>query len=265
MPGERTLKNYLPDDTSWSNQTVEVLKTQCIRRDLTFTTGHRKELESLLKTHRYTHNPPGKASRIKDYSDLEAGIWAKNFTLTPGGEERITVVVGEENNYVLRYLLNCPEPLRWQSSFLPSELGEIFRLSHLYHHLNSGGHPDPFCAICFKPMSFTARKQCGIGRHLVHPRCMEIFYNARNLPNSGSEHGCVLCEDADELVWEVKWSGLLPGSLAGKSPSNNKSKAKKEPIPVLTNADGEYEAGQELEIIKTYAEHKGGPQRIIVF
>ncbi|KAJ4400697.1 hypothetical protein N0V85_005695 [Neurospora sp. IMI 360204] len=244
MPAKRTLEDYLPDDTAWSKLTVERLKVQCNKRDITFTTGHRKELET-LKTYRYTHNPPGKASRfggwrsdgsdsvhrsalaeaeastlhliqIKDYSDLEAGLWAKNFMLTPGGEERITVVVGEENNCscggrgfgktpstrdVLRYLLNCPEPLRWQSSFLQSELGEIFRLSHLYHHFNSGGYPDPFCAICFKPMrSFTDRQQCGIGRHLVHRMCMETFTTARGLPASGSEHGCVLCDDADEIV-----------------------------------------------------------------
>lgn len=185
--------------------------------------------------------------QIKDYSDLEAGIWSKTFTLTLGGEERFTVVVGDEVNCscggrgygktpttrgytcphricssfsfphtfcfhamltcvktdVIRYLLNCPEPLRWQSSFLPSELGEIFRKSHLYDHFNTGGYPDPLCTICFKPMSFEDRKHCGIQKHSVHPHCLEIFTETRALFHaSESKPGCVLCEDADELVWE---------------------------------------------------------------
>ncbi|KAK3398770.1 hypothetical protein B0T20DRAFT_217961 [Sordaria brevicollis] len=251
MPPERTLENYLPDDTAWSKKSVEVLKFQCEKRKLAFTTGHRKELETLLKNYRYTRNPPQKTSRyggwrsdgtdsvylsalgeaetmtlrlirIQDFSGLGPEIWSKTFTLTSDGKDRITVVVSDEVNcscggrgygktpttrgytcphriYVLRYLLNCPEPLRWQSSFLPSELGDIFQFSHLYRHFTAGGHPDPLCTFCFKPMTPTDRQKYGFCPHPVHPRCMEIFEQTRHFPVTSFWHGCVLCEDADEL------------------------------------------------------------------
>ena len=93
-------------------------------------------------------------------------------------------------------------------------------MSHLYHHFNTGGYPDPFCAICFKPMeSFIEKKQCGIGKHLVHRTCMVTFQKMRGLSAGRSEYGCVLCEDADELVWEV----IMKRSAARKSGASERS------------------------------------------
>ncbi|KAK3491789.1 hypothetical protein B0T13DRAFT_518720 [Neurospora crassa] len=98
--------------------------------------------------------------------------------------------------YLLRYIFNVPEPLRWQRAFLDSEILDIYEGSHPVKALKSpewytgvGG----LCLICFKGQAnHLSCLTCDIG---LHAPC--LFVLTRNRQTTGS-HVCTVCLDRHE-------------------------------------------------------------------
>lgn len=77
---------------------------------------------------------------------------------------------------MLRYILNVPEPLRWQRSFLASEWDDIYKRSHL---VKSVAWPEPYrrlpglCLICFRNEAHDTR--CDGCSAPLHNECVRIL------------------------------------------------------------------------------------------
>ncbi|KAJ4413653.1 hypothetical protein N0V85_003473 [Neurospora sp. IMI 360204] len=148
----RSLKGWLPNDAYWSHRdyTKDELQEQCRARKLSII-GYKWELVERLETYEkndksekrrssWKHAPPypidyAKSSeaaenaifqviRVMDKTGREGGYLDKHFTLLTG-----------KAAHVLRYVLSCPEPFRWQYAFLSSELETMYRNSRAVYTL----------------------------------------------------------------------------------------------------------------------------------
>ncbi|KAK3485975.1 uncharacterized protein B0T23DRAFT_415677 [Neurospora hispaniola] len=98
--------------------------------------------------------------------------------------------------YLLRYVLNVPEPLRWQRAFLDSEILDIFEGSHPVKALDSPERYTGFpglCLICFKGQAnHLSCLTCDIGLHIP---CLFVLTSNRQTPGT---HICTVCLDRHE-------------------------------------------------------------------
>ncbi|KAK1778510.1 hypothetical protein QBC45DRAFT_393251 [Copromyces sp. CBS 386.78] len=118
--------------------------------------------------------------------------------------------------YVLRYVLSCPEPFRWQGAFLSSELEIMYRNSRGVNTLLCAHRKDrnlfPICALCFKTSvrdgSGTCCLTCGSA---MHNSCVYAAQRARKLERQDE---CWRCEDGAE--WSLdKYSSKEKARRAG--------------------------------------------------
>ncbi|KAK3947695.1 hypothetical protein QBC32DRAFT_223613, partial [Pseudoneurospora amorphoporcata] len=226
MPQPASMKKYLPDDAPWSKYHVKVLEGQCLKRGL-YSIGTQKELVQRLEHYRETH--PGQQRRnpwIPHFSPNYAALRARtrdetfrvariqnlgdgtiSFLLNKdGGPDDISVVfktrpvcvcedyltVCVHIIYMLRYILNVPEPLRWQRSFLSSEWDEIYKRSHI---IKSVAWPEQYrhalgiCLICFRRGANDTR--CGGCSAPLHNECVRIVNKMRRIDSDV----CTVCLD----------------------------------------------------------------------
>ncbi|EGZ73952.1 hypothetical protein NEUTE2DRAFT_62525 [Neurospora tetrasperma FGSC 2509] len=98
--------------------------------------------------------------------------------------------------YLLRYVLNVPEPLRWQRAFLDSEILDIFKGSHPVKALDSPERYTGFpglCLICFKGQAnHLSCLTCDTGLHIP---CLFVLTSNRQTPGT---HICTVCLDRHE-------------------------------------------------------------------
>ncbi|KAK3398771.1 hypothetical protein B0T20DRAFT_353899 [Sordaria brevicollis] len=85
--------------------------------------------------------------------------------------------------YVLLYVLNCPEPLRWQQAFLTKELKAIFEYSTAFDYRHNLAFPpnNTQCVRCFRDLAeqdYVVYAHCC--RAWAHPECREIGREAEN-------------------------------------------------------------------------------------
>ncbi|KAJ4413650.1 hypothetical protein N0V85_003470 [Neurospora sp. IMI 360204] len=238
---ERTLEDWLPDDAPWALLSIPTLEKQCAARNLP-ASGGKWEMIKHLNHHQEIHDaeerkffwtikPIGPAYRgalqwahdtkfrivqVKDESALNGGRIVKHFKVTRDGDELLKV----EFNHVLRYVLNCPEPLRWQRSFLSPELEDIFRHSYAVSTLllTDWKGQDPLCALCFKTVVPTEghRICCVTCGRAMHTDCVGV---AKKVKRPAKDEQCWRCED--ETEWgidkycepgQVQYSLVVPGT-----------------------------------------------------
>ncbi|KAK3491784.1 hypothetical protein B0T13DRAFT_404357 [Neurospora crassa] len=193
MTMERNLVDWLPDDAPWALLNVPTLEKQCAARNLRVS-GGKWEMVKNLNRHQEIH----------------------------GTEERNNSRWGRTCEYVLRYVLDCPEPLRWQQSFLSPELEDIYRHSHAVSTLllTNWKSQDPRCALCFKAVvpEDKQRTCCFTCGRVMHTDCVGVARKVRGL---AKEEQCWRCED--ETEWgidkyckpgQVQYPLIVPGTKA---------------------------------------------------
>ncbi|KAK1778509.1 hypothetical protein QBC45DRAFT_328098, partial [Copromyces sp. CBS 386.78] len=106
--------------------------------------------------------------------------------------------------YVMRFVLNSPEPYRWQDAFLSSELESIYCHSHAVQTLltTGWGNPNNLCILCFRDLghSFSTSTvictQCG---RAIHTACVYAVKRVRQPIQDGQ---CYICEDQGQ--WGIE-------------------------------------------------------------
>ncbi|EGO59808.1 hypothetical protein NEUTE1DRAFT_99960 [Neurospora tetrasperma FGSC 2508] len=193
MTMERTLPaDWRRDDAPWEELLLSTLEKRCAARNLSVLGGR-----------------SGMIKRLDHYQ--------KSF----GTENRM---MSWRNRWsdVLRYVFNCPEPLRWQRSFLSTELEDIYRHSYAVRTLllTNWKSQDPLCALCFKAVGPTEGHStcCVTCGRTMHTECVGVAQKARALTK---EEQCWRCED--ETEWgidkycepgQVQYPLIVPGTKA---------------------------------------------------
>lgn len=123
--------------------------------------------------------------------------------------------------YVLRWVLDCPEPLRWQHAMLFKELQAVVRFSTaLLYALNERARqPNRQCALCFRPFEGQDNMEarcCGL---YVHGDC-EQYAKSRK-----SDYTCVRHSS------HLRWMGTAKAT-------ETVCKAVSESLPPQPEADG---------------------------
>ncbi|KAK3948357.1 hypothetical protein QBC32DRAFT_317907 [Pseudoneurospora amorphoporcata] len=177
----RSLQGWLPNDAHWKHgdYTRNELQEQRRARKIP-TTGYKFELVERLEA--YANNDRSEKRRSN----------------------------------VLRYVLSCPEPFRWQGAFLSSKLEIMYRNSRAVNTLLCAHRKDrnlfPICALCFKTSvrdgSGTCCLTCGSA---MHNSCVYAAQRARKLERQDE---CWRCEDGAE--WSLdKYSSKEKARRAG--------------------------------------------------
>ncbi|KAK3491786.1 hypothetical protein B0T13DRAFT_62360 [Neurospora crassa] len=134
--------------------------------------------------------------------------------------------------YVLRFVLNCPEPYRWQRALLPSELRTIYKHSHAIRalgpkNLNSKTHYD-FCVFCFRDIDTRSKKlkYCITCRRGMHSECSFHPWRMRKPPRKDT---CWNCHgDVEWTIEKFCWKNqVLPAAprMASAVPARTHSAA----------------------------------------
>ncbi|EAA32809.2 hypothetical protein GE21DRAFT_6554 [Neurospora crassa] len=202
MTMERTLPaDWRRDDAPGAELTNSTLKQRCAARNLSVQ-GGRSEMIERLDHHQKVS---GTAHRLRSWRNQPSDDFSSKF-------------------YVLRYVLNCPEPLRWQRSFLPTELEDIYRHSNVVSTrlLTKCNDQNPLCALCFKVVVPTEGHStcCVTCGRTMHTECVGVAQKARALTK---EENCWRCEDKNQ--WglrivkycepgQVKYPPVVPGTQA---------------------------------------------------
>ncbi|KAK3398787.1 hypothetical protein B0T20DRAFT_498806 [Sordaria brevicollis] len=173
---QRTLPDWLPDDAPWKEFDVSTLKKQCEARNI---------LADNLKA--------PMVKRLESY-EVARAVEKRLIPWWNGKHFQVT--------HVLRYVLNCPEPLRWQVWFLDSELKDIYRHSYAVSTLllTKWKDQDPLCALCFKVVGATEKRCtcCATCGRAMHTECVDVANKVERLANKDR---CWRCED--ETDWGI--------------------------------------------------------------
>ncbi|KAK3485971.1 uncharacterized protein B0T23DRAFT_326111 [Neurospora hispaniola] len=228
MTMERTLPaDWRPDDAPWEELPLSTLRKRCAARNISVQ-GSRLEM----------------IKRLDHYQ--------KNFS----AEERWDFWQNQPSVllYVLRYVLNCPEPLRWQESFLSTEIEDIYRHSYAVSTrlLTNCIGQNPLCALCFKAVVPTEGHStcCVTCGRTMHTECVGVAQKARAL---AKEEQCWRCEDETEWTidkycepGQVQHPLIVPGTKAAPQtlpgPGGNTAQQPNERVTTedLSSSHGEH-------------------------
>ncbi|KAK3398786.1 hypothetical protein B0T20DRAFT_393162 [Sordaria brevicollis] len=257
------LEGWLPNDARWSTLPIDDLRKQCAARNLPDTGPRASLLQQLLtyrqahpnikRHHRWQDEPPSyretastaettrfELARVVDKPLRKEGCFQRNFRICDGRvwKRHVTVSIGtvlkcscyslfnqpcEHQIYVLRDVLNCPEPYCWQKALLPSELQAIYQNSHAirffgpegipYISPEMPGHEDELCVCCFRPIRFnrlypfgvtTGCKKC---KKPIHQSCSD---NVKEVRTPKKRDVCWICyEDGN---WTIEKFGCPGGA-----------------------------------------------------
>ncbi|KAJ4413656.1 hypothetical protein N0V85_003476 [Neurospora sp. IMI 360204] len=216
---DRIPVDYLPDDAPWTSTRLPlgVLKTQCTRRGLP-ADGDRQALQQRLLDYEQANIiiPRSRKWEMRPYqfeSQLHHWYWrfhqhlvtrVRNKSDAQGDLRKCFTITSRDQNDVLRDVLSCLEPLRWQQSFLPSEIELIYRHSPA---ARSRVHKDKyiqgdFCFVCFKEhIEQGVCVPCTTCGMPMDTNCYQNFKKAR-CPTANKEGQCIVC--LDKAAWDVE-------------------------------------------------------------
>ncbi|KAK3485972.1 uncharacterized protein B0T23DRAFT_408049 [Neurospora hispaniola] len=179
------LEEWLPNDAPWATLSTAVLKKQCTIRNLP-TTGHSKDLVQRLSAY--------SQAKMKTSDTKRHHPW-----LT----EPVNRASYEIAAYVLRFVLNCPEPYSWQRALLPSELRTIYQHSHASRALGplTPETHNSFCIFCFRDHDATHRwmNQCEKCTRVMHHVCRQNAEWVRIPVRKGM---CWICYE--DIKWNIE-------------------------------------------------------------
>ncbi|KAK1778511.1 hypothetical protein QBC45DRAFT_376624 [Copromyces sp. CBS 386.78] len=126
--------------------------------------------------------------------------------------------------YILRFVLNCPEPYLWQRALLPSELQTIYQHSHAIRAFrpNNSGVQDEFCIFCFHNIDKDTKElvQCKKCSRIMHWTCN---LRAKDVRTPKRPRTCWICYDnadwnLEKFGWHDRAIPAAPPSTAPTTP-----------------------------------------------